>query len=284
MNIINDPQEMRCCADHLRAEGKTIGLVPTMGALHAGHMSLVHAALRENDVAAVSIFVNPTQFAPHEDFGKYPRTFQSDIEQLKAAGVSYVYAPSAESMYPEDFVTYVEIGKVTEGLCGGSRPQFFRGVATVVMKLFHAVKPHRAYFGQKDVQQCAVIKRMVRDMDMGVDIIILPVVREPDGLAMSSRNAYLSPEDRRQALAISRALFEAGERMCGGERDSTELIRGVRECMAALQIDYVSLVDAESMQEVCRIEGKVALAAAAVLPTARLIDNIIYDPVENRVF
>ena len=283
MIIIKSPLEMRRWADQKRATNNTIGLVPTMGALHRGHMSLVEAAVRENDMAVASIFVNPTQFAPHEDFDHYPRTFEKDCELLKEAGVACVYAPTAGEMYSQDFSTWVDVELVSEGLCGGSRPHFFRGVATVVMKLFHATKPQRAYFGQKDAQQCAVIRRMVRDMDMGIDIVEMPIVREADGLAMSSRNAYLTDDDRERALCLSRALFAVGERLRQGEREAAVMLESVREAMREVEIDYVVLADADTMQPVIRVEGRVVLAVAALLPTARLIDNIIYDPTENTV-
>ncbi len=284
MKQILHAEEMRTWADEQRSRHKTIGFVPTMGALHAGHLSLADAAVGENDLGVASIFVNPTQFAPHEDFNTYPRTLQSDLEKLEAAGIAVVYTPTAAEMYPEHYSTYVEVESVSQGLCGGSRPHFFRGVATVVTKLFNAVKPHRAYFGQKDAQQCAVIKRMVRDLDMGIEIVEMPIVREPDGLAMSSRNAYLSPEDRKNALCLSRVLFDAEKKLHGGERDGEALIEGVRAGMRNVNIDYVALVDAETMQPVREPIRPVVLAVAALLPTARLIDNIKFDPnaaVEN---
>ena len=278
MKTLERPEDMRAWSDAQRALNKTIGFVPTMGALHAGHLSLADAAVQENDLAVASIFVNPTQFAPHEDFNKYPRPFEADMTKLEAAGVAAVYAPTPPDMYPEGYATYVNVEQVSEGLCGGSRPHFFRGVATVVTKLFNAVKPHRAYFGQKDAQQCAVIKRMTRDLDMGIDIIEMPIVREPDGLAMSSRNAYLGAEDRKRALCLSRALFEAEARLRQGERRAATLLQGVRDAMREVDIDYVALVDAETMRPVQEVTGPVLLAVAAQLPTARLIDNIKFDP------
>lgn len=278
MKVLNCPEEMRAWSDAQRGRHKTIGFVPTMGALHAGHLSLAEAAVRENDIAVASVFVNPTQFAPHEDFNRYPRPFEADLAKLEGAGVEAVYAPSPAGMYPEDYSTYVIVEQVSEGLCGGSRPHFFRGVATVVTKLFNAVKPHRAYFGQKDAQQCAVIKRMARDLDMGVEIVEMPIVREPDGLAMSSRNVYLTEEDRKRALCLSRSLFEAEARLRDGERDVDSIVRGVRDGMEGVEIDYVALVDAETMRPVREITRPILLAVAAQLPTARLIDNIKFDP------
>ncbi|HEO72399.1 MAG TPA: pantoate--beta-alanine ligase, partial [Candidatus Hydrogenedentes bacterium] len=199
---------MRAWSADRHCEGKRIGFVPTMGALHEGHASLVRASVAENDVTVVSIFVNPTQFAPNEDFDQYPRTFDADRQLCENIGADVIYAPTAAGMYPEGHQTYVTIGDVSKRLCGASRPTFFRGVATVVTKLFCAVRPDRAYFGQKDAQQCAVIKRMTRDLDLGVDIVEMPIVREPDGLAMSSRNTYLSPEERVRALCLARALHK----------------------------------------------------------------------------
>jgi len=278
MKIIQSPKEMRAWSDAQRMNGRTIGFAPTMGALHEGHLSLARAAARENDLGVASIFVNPTQFAPHEDFNQYPRTFDADLNLLESAGVHTVYAPTAAEMYSEGYATYVMVEAVSSGLCGASRPHFFRGVATVVAKLFNAVKPHRAYFGQKDAQQCVVIKRMARDLDMGIEIIEMPIVREADGLAMSSRNKYLTSEDRSRALCLSQALFAAQAMLEAGERNGAVLLKRVREGMAEVEIDYVELVDADTMQPVTCVEQPVVLAVAAQLPTARLIDNIKFDP------
>lgn len=281
MKQIQHADTMRAWADEQRSLHKTIGFVPTMGALHAGHLSLAEAAVCDNDLGVASIFVNPTQFAPHEDFNQYPRPLEEDLAKLEAAGITALYMPTAAEMYPRNFSTYVDVEQVSQGLCGGSRPHFFRGVATVVTKLFNAVKPHRAYFGQKDAQQCAVIKRMVRDLDMGIEIVEMPIVREPDGLAMSSRNAYLTREDRERALCLSRALFDAEKKLRGGERDGDVLVQGVRDAMRNVEIDYVALVDAETMQPIREPIRPVVLAVAAFLPTARLIDNIKFDPNTN---
>lgn len=278
MKQIQHADDMRFWADEQRSLHKTIGFVPTMGALHTGHLSLAEAAVRDNDLGVASIFVNPTQFAPHEDFNQYPRPLEEDLAKLETAGIAAVYMPTATEMYPSNFSTYVDVEQVSQGLCGGSRPHFFRGVATVVTKLFNAVKPHRAYFGQKDAQQCAVIKRMVRDLDMGIEIVEMPIVREPDGLAMSSRNAYLNCEDRERALCLSRALFDAEKKLRDGERDGEALVQGVRDAMRNVEIDYVALVDAETMQPIREPIRPVVLAVAAFLPTARLIDNIKFDP------
>lgn len=278
MNVIQTPAEMRAWSEEQRRHNKTIGFVPTMGALHEGHISLVRAAAHANDVTVASIFVNPTQFAPTEDFEKYPRPFEDDLAKLRVENTDVVYAPTAADMYTENYSTYVLVENVSQGLCGGSRPHFFRGVATVVTKLFNAVKPHRAYFGQKDAQQCAVIKRMVRDLDMGIEIIEMPIVHEPDGLAMSSRNQYLTAEDRNKALCLSRALFQAETALKNGERNAEKIVAMVRSAMSEVTIDYVALVDAETMRPVDTVDRAVTLAVAALLPTARLIDNIKFDP------
>ncbi|MCC6698737.1 MAG: pantoate--beta-alanine ligase [Candidatus Hydrogenedentes bacterium] len=281
MIIIRTPAEMRDWSLAARATGSTIGFVPTMGALHEGHASLLRAAAAQNDKAVASIFVNPTQFAPNEDFAAYPRTFDADRAMCEEAGIGVIYAPDANALYPEGYATYVNVEKVSAGLCGASRPIFFRGVATVVAKLFNTVLPHRAYFGQKDAQQCAVIRRMTRDLDFGVEIVEMPTVREADGLAMSSRNRYLTPEERQQALAISRGLFKARAMMEGGERDSLVLVNAVRNEMDALNIDYVELVDANTIEPLARATGRVLLAAAAWVGKARLIDNIQYEVPEQ---
>lgn len=277
MQILNTAAEMRAWSFARRAEGKSIGLVPTMGALHEGHGRLMGASVVENDVTILTIFVNPAQFAPHEDFDRYPRTFEADCAMAESIGVDAVYAPDARAMYPEGYSTYVDVEHVKEGLCGGSRPHFFRGVATVVTKLFHAALPDRAYFGQKDGQQAAVIAWMTRDLDFGIAIRVMPIVREADGLAMSSRNRYLSAENRVRALAISKSLFAAQEMMEQGETDARKVVEAVRAGLQGLEIDYVSLVDAETMAPVERIAGKVMLAVAAKLGETRLIDNVTFE-------
>jgi pantoate--beta-alanine ligase len=274
MEIFSTAAEMRAWSFKRRAEGKTIGFAPTMGALHEGHASLIRAASRENDAAVASIFVNPTQFAPNEDFNRYPRTFEADLALAEQSGACAIYAPTPASMYPEGYATYVNLEKVTEGLCGRSRPVFFRGVATVVTKLFNAVLPHKAYFGQKDAQQCAVITRMARDLDMCVEIVEMPIVREADGLAMSSRNAYLSPDERERALCISRSLFRAKELLEGGERNTAKLIEFVREGLSGTRVDYVELVDSWDFKPVDVVSGTIVLAVATFVGETRLIDNI----------
>ena len=277
MRIIETADEMRAWSYARRAEGNWIGFVPTMGALHEGHASLMRASVEQNDASVLSIFVNPTQFAPHEDYNRYPRTFEVDCELAERIGIDAVYAPRVERMYPFNYATYVEVERLTQGLCGRSRPTHFRGVTTVVTKLFHAVCPHRAYFGQKDAQQAAVIRRMTRDLDFGIEIVVLPIVREPDGLAMSSRNVYLSAEERARALCLSRGLSEARRLLESGERRVDAIVDAVRNAMSGVQIDYIELVDADEMQPVSEIRGRVLLAVAAYVGQTRLIDNIMFD-------
>jgi pantoate--beta-alanine ligase len=259
-----------------RCAGRTVGLVPTMGGLHEGHASLMRESVSCNDVSVLSIFVNPAQFAPHEDFDRYPRTFEADLALAEEIGIDAVYAPTSSTMYVQDFASYLTVERVQDGLCGGSRPHFFRGVATVVTKLFNAVLPHRAYFGQKDAQQCAVIKRMVRDLDFGIEIVELPIVRDADGLALSSRNQYLSSAERLKALNLSKALSRGVELMERGERDVCRIEEAVRTELADLDIDYVAVVDADSIEPLAVAQGNVLLAAAAHVGATRLIDNVKY--------
>lgn len=274
MEIIKHPDEMRRWSLAQKREGKTIGFVPTMGALHEGHLSLMRASVADNNVTVVSIFVNPTQFGPNEDYESYPRSFEKDCNLCFSVGVDLIYAPSVEDMYPEDYSTYVIVEKVSEGLCGRSRPHFFRGVATVVTKLFNAVLPDRAYFGQKDAQQCVVVKRMVRDLNMGIEIIEMPIVREPDGLAMSSRNLYLTPAQRKEALCLSRGLFKVEDMIKNGERSIEKIKDVLRNEMANVKIDYIEVVDANSMKPLEVLKGEILIAVAAWVGRARLIDNI----------
>jgi pantoate--beta-alanine ligase len=280
MMILRDPASMRAWSLDQRSRGKTIGLVPTMGALHEGHASLMRAAVRDNDVTVLSIFVNPTQFGPNEDLDQYPRTFDADREMADGIGVAAIYFPTVESMYPKGYATYVSVERLTERLCGASRPTHFRGVTTVVSKLFNAVMPDRAYFGQKDAQQCAVVRRMTRDLDFGIEIIEVPIVREEDGLAMSSRNRYLDADERRRALALSQALEEGRKALDAGERDPERVLEAVRarlEAEGGLDLDYAELVDADEIVPLDRVRGRVLLAVAARLGKTRLIDNIQYE-------
>jgi pantoate--beta-alanine ligase len=277
MIIIRDKDEMRAWSTERRRAGDTIGFVPTMGALHEGHLSLMRASASDNRATVVSIFVNPTQFAPHEDFNSYPRTFDDDCQAAETASATVIYAPEKDSLYPAGYATYVTVEGVSDGLCGASRPVFFRGVATVVTKLFNTVLPDRAYFGKKDAQQCAVIRRMTKDLDFGIEIVELPTIREHDGLAMSSRNRYLTIEERLLALGISRGLFKVEAMLKNGQRDPDRLLNAARQEMAGLNIDYLELVDADTIRPLERVEGKVLLAAAAWVGKARLIDNIQYE-------
>jgi len=279
MIVIRTPAEMRAWALQQHAAGETIGFAPTMGALHEGHASLMRAAREHNSQAVLSIFVNPAQFAPHEDLDQYPRTWDADSAIAEQTGMDVIYAPTASAMYPHGYSTYVTVEGVSDGLCSGTRPHFFRGVATVVTKLFTAVLPHRAYFGQKDAQQCAVIRRMAADLDLGVEIVEMPIVREADGLAMSSRNVYLSAEERQRALCISRAIRLAEELLHSGARVPSVLKDLVRENLDEVdRIDYIELVDSNTMKPVTEVSGPVTLAVAAYVGSTRLLDNLKYVP------
>ena len=264
-----------------RAAGETVGLVPTMGALHAGHRRLLEMARAETDVVVASIFVNPTQFNRAEDLDRYPRTLDQDLDVCRAAGVDLVFAPSAAEMYPaamypgEPPRTWVDVPALSEHLCGPGRPGHFRGVATVVMKLFQIVQPDRAYFGEKDAQQLAIIRRMVKDLDVPVAVVPVATVREPDGLAMSSRNRHLTPEERRRAIVLSQALFAARDLILRGERFTTAIRTSVAPLFDAVQLEYFSIVDPKSLSPVERIEGPVLIAGAIWLGSTRLIDNVM---------
>lgn len=261
-----------------RAAGRRIGLVPTMGYLHAGHMSLVHAARRECDVVVMSIFVNPKQFGPQEDLATYPRDLEGDLRQARAAGVDAVFAPAVEEMYPAGFLTEVVVHELTAPLCGASRPGHFNGVTTVVAKLFNIVGPDRAYFGQKDYQQVTVIRRMVADLNMPLEVVTCPTIREPDGLAMSSRNAYLNPAERQAALVLWRALRLAEERLAQGERQGPRLAATLRDLIAReplARIDYVAVADPATLRNVEQLSGAVLVALAVYIGKTRLIDNAI---------
>jgi pantoate--beta-alanine ligase len=266
-----------CCAQRKR-EGKRVGLVPTMGALHDGHLSLVRSARAQSDVVAVSLFVNPLQFGPKEDLAKYPRTFERDRQLLEAEKVDLLFAPSVEDMYPLGGTTYVTVEGLSEKLDGGSRPGHFRGVTTVVAKLFHIVDPDLAFFGQKDAAQVSIIRRMVRDLNFPVRIVVCPTVREKDGLAMSSRNAYLDPQHRRQALALYRSLTRVQTLADTGERDAAKLIQAGKQVMAeepGVRLDYFEIVDPDSLDPVSDISPGALVAVAAYVGSTRLIDNIV---------
>jgi pantoate--beta-alanine ligase len=263
-----------------RADSKRVGLVPTMGALHAGHLSLVRAAKAQCGAVVVSIFVNPTQFGPAEDFAKYPRPFAADCAALEKEGVDMVFAPAVEEMYPKGETTWVTVESLSEKLDGGSRPGHFRGVATVVSKLFHVIGPDLAFFGQKDAAQLAVIRRMVRDLNFPVEIVACPIVREPDGLALSSRNAYLSVEERRRALVLSRSLREVEKALGSGERDARKLAQSGRAVLALepeVRLDYFEIVNPDTLDPVVEITGKTLVAVAAYVGATRLIDNVLLE-------
>jgi pantoate--beta-alanine ligase len=262
-----------------RAEGKSVGLVPTMGALHEGHLSLIAKARAECGFVVVSVFVNPTQFAPGTDFEKYPRDLKSDAEKVGEVGADLVFAPSVEEMYPAGDSTFVEVtGPLVECLCGPHRPGHFRGVTTVCARLFSIVGADRAYFGEKDYQQVLVIKQMVRDLKFAVEIVPVPMVREADGLAMSSRNAYLSAEERKAAAVLSRGLFAARERFEAGEREASVLVAEAKRIIEAeprVRVQYLELRDAETLGALQRVDRKAVLAVAAFVGEARLIDNVV---------
>jgi len=255
----------------------TVGFVPTMGFLHEGHLALVKRAKAENSTTIASIYVNPTQFGPREDFGAYPRDLDRDLDLLRKEGTDIVFIPSDDEMYPPEFSSWVDVEKVTEGLEGASRPGHFRGVATVVAKLFNIVQPARAYFGQKDAQQVAVIKRMVADLNMGIEIVVVPTVRESDGLAMSSRNSYLNPKERQAATILFKALTLAQQLSQGGEKDAEKIRREMttliqKEPLAA--IDYVSIADAETLEELNLLDRPAVASLAVRMGKTRLIDNM----------
>ena len=277
--------ELRAALAQQRARGRTIGLVPTMGALHEGHLSLVDASLRECDHTVVTIFVNPTQFGPQEDYSRYPRTLEEDLAALAARGAHTVFAPSTEEMYRPGHVTFVEMQGVALPLEGQRRPGHFRGVATIVLKLFTLVPPDRAYFGQKDYQQSLVVRRLVADLNLDVQIRLCPIVRDADGLALSSRNRYLSPQERRQALLLHQALQHVVSRVAGGERNCQTLLSEIEALFAAapgVRLDYASIADPETLAPLERIEGPAVCALAAFVGTTRLIDNTLLAPPQGR--
>ena len=277
MITIRELPALRGVIRDARAQSKTIGFVPTMGALHEGHLSLVRRAREESGYVVVSIFVNPLQFGPGEDYQRYPRRLPEDARLLEQAGVDLLYTPDAAQFYPPDFATSVEVAGVSDGGEGAIRPGHFRGVATVVAKLFLQVSPDVAYFGRKDLQQVAVLRRMVRDLDFPIRLVAVETVREPDGLAMSSRNAYLAPFEREQAAALSRALFAARDRAARGETDREALERQTRAELEkwGLAVDYVEVVDGATMRRTARVEPGSTMAAAVRVGKTRLIDNVL---------
>ncbi|KRQ86740.1 Pantothenate synthetase [Caloramator mitchellensis] len=277
MEVIRSVKEMKNKINEVKLNGKSVGFVPTMGYLHDGHKSLIEYARRENNVVVVSVFVNPTQFGPNEDFERYPRDEERDKKICMNAGCDIMFIPDKDDMYGDNYSTYIDVFNLTEGLCGASRPGHFRGVATVVTKLFNIVKPDRAYFGQKDAQQLAVIKRMVKDLNMDVEVIGCPIVREDDGLAMSSRNTYLNQDERKQALVLYKSLKLAEKMINEGERNANkikeEMINLIKTAKDA-KIDYVEFVDVENLKPVEIVEGEVLIALAVKIGKTRLIDNM----------
>ena len=278
MLVLHSIAETRTECARVRLAGKTLGLVPTMGALHEGHLSLVRAAQTSCDAVAVSIFVNPTQFGPKEDFASYPRTLEEDCRTLEAAGVDLVFAPSVQEMYPSGASTFVEVAGLSNRLDGASRPGHFRGVATVVAKLLNIFTPEHAFFGQKDAAQVAVLRKMVRDLRFGAQVDVCPIVREPDGLAMSSRNRNLNDEQRRQALVLSRALLAVEQKAQSGEHESAKLLAvalGVLAGEPGALLDYCCIVDPDSLEDIPNVDRGALVAVAARVGTTRLIDNLL---------
>lgn len=282
MKIIKSIKKINDYLIKQRRYGKTIGFVPTMGYFHEGHLSLMRKAKKECDIAVVSVFVNPTQFGPKEDFNKYPRNFKRDLNMAKSAGVDVIFNPEVSEMYPSGYSTFVDVsGDLASVLCGASRPGHFRGVATVVSKLFNIVRPDTAYFGQKDSQQCAVIKQMIKDLNIPVKIKIMPIVREKDNLAMSSRNVYLSKEERKIAPVLYNSLQLAKRMIKNKETNSSKIILQMKKLVLSkknTKIDYISIVNPETLEEVKNIRSKVLIALAVKLGKTRLIDNIVVSP------
>lgn len=285
MELIYTLEWMQQVARQGRAEGSLIGLVPTMGALHEGHLSLIRAAQQQCRPVVVSLFVNPKQFGPHEDLEKYPRQMDADRALLERLQVSYLFAPTAAEMYPDGFRTYVNVEGLSDWLEGRSRPGHFRGVSTVVLKLFEIVQPHFAYFGRKDAQQARVIRQMVRDLNIDTGVVVCPIVREADGLAVSSRNAYLKGQERRAATVLYRALDAARQEISRGERDAARLVALVRNAMAAEPLastDYVEIVDADTFEPVERLRRSCLVLLAVFVGSTRLLDNLLIEEDENK--
>lgn len=278
MRTIHSIKQMAEVSKKLNLNGQTIGFVPTMGALHEGHLSLIRRAAKENDIVVVSIFVNPVQFGPKEDFKKYPRDLKKDAHLCQKEDVDIIFYPEAKDMYPDDYKTYVVVEKLSDVLCGKSRPGHFKGVATAVTKLFNIIQPDAAYFGQKDAQQAIIIKRMAEDLNIPVKIKVMPTVRNGNGLALSSRNIYLNERERRDALVLSQSLNSAKDLIKKGVKNADEIILRMRRLIKrkkTAQIDYVSIVDSESLKPVKKISGKYLIALAVWIGKTRLIDNII---------
>lgn len=279
MKIVKNITEVRSIVSQWKKQGLTIGLVPTMGYLHEGHQSLIKRST-ENDRTVVSVFVNPIQFGPNEDFASYPRDLERDIKKCEEVGADLVFAPEASEMYARDFSSFVDMTGPTEELCGLRRPGHFRGVCTVVCKLFNIVDPDKAYFGQKDAQQLAVIRRMARDLSFGVEIVGCPIIREEDGLAKSSRNTYLSPEERKAAVVISRSLSAGREMIEKGEANLSAVVESIKNLIEKeplARIDYVKAVNADSVEQTDKLTGRILVAAAVFIGKTRLIDNFIIE-------
>lgn len=284
MSLITDISSLRNELNKFKARGETIGFVPTMGYLHDGHLSLIKQAKKQNDIVVVSVFVNPTQFAPHEDYDSYPRDIERDYSLAKSAGADIVFHPDAKEIYPKGASTFIEVeGDITKKLCGASRPSHFKGVTTIVNILFNLVDPDKAYFGQKDAQQAIVLKKMVRDLHMPVEIIVCPIIREIDGLAMSSRNTYLSDDERKQALILNQALYAIQESCKQGEKSVSilrEKIKQMIETQPLAEIDYVEILDATTLESIEYIDNAALAAVAVKFGKTRLIDNVFLKGVE----
>jgi len=280
MEVLKTLAEMKAWSRSVREDGHTLGLVPTMGYLHAGHLSLARKSMSVCDRTVVSIFVNPTQFGPKEDLDTYPRDLDADRQELERLGVDALFLPTGEDMYPEGFQTYVHVEEITDKLCGKSRRELFRGVTTIVLKLFNIVQPHSAFFGEKDRQQLEVIRKMVGDLNLDVAIVGLPIIREPDGLAMSSRNQYLGKAERKTAQSLHEALQQAQQLVAQGESSVATLrsrIRNIIEREGQAQVDYISVCDPQQFQELEEIQGKAMIALAVHVGKARLIDNCLIE-------
>lgn len=280
MRVIETISDLKAIVRSQKSMDRTIGFVPTMGFLHEGHLSLVNMSVQHNDYTIMSIFVNPTQFGPNEDFERYPRDMERDLRLAESSGVDVVFAPSINEMYPDGYKTYVNVEGITEVLCGKARPGHFRGVTTVLTKFFNIIEPHRAYFGQKDAQQAAVIMKMVRDLNMNIEIITCPIVREEDGLAKSSRNVYLSPEERKSAVILSKSLAEAEELIKKGEINGDKIKKIIIDRIESERntvIDYIEVVNADTLESIDEIDGQVLIALAVKFGNTRLIDNIIVE-------
>jgi pantoate--beta-alanine ligase len=278
MEIIATAKEMQRRSEQLRREGNKIAFVPTMGYLHKGHLALMHEGKKRGKVLVVSIFVNPTQFGPGEDYKQYPRDMKRDLALLKGVGVDICFTPSAQEMYPDGFQTAVEVEQVTKNLCGISRPGHFRGVTTVVAKLFNIAKPHLAIFGEKDYQQLIAIKQMARDLNMDIEVIGIPTIRESDGLAMSSRNTYLTAKERKEALSLYRSLLKGKELFLQGGRSAIKIlteVRGIIEEQKSATVDYIKICDAHTLEDIEEIKDEALIALAVTIGKTRLIDNII---------